>query len=251
MSLITEVYRKLHLLTRYQWDNKIRLGRDADGGYVIADGLDYDLLLTGGIAGDISFEEDFLQRNRNVPKGYGFDGTVKTMPNQNTRKLTLVGKNIQPKATETETDLIDYMGDHNNIFLKMDIEGSEFDWILDSGVDFSKFKQMVIEFHPLGTSDEDFGRWSCFFDSLEKLNRTHKLIHVHANNSAGVFEFKYKSHSAETLVTLPRVPELTFVRNDQFNEFAIKTDVTRIPQPIDVQNFGHIPEVYLFNFPWE
>jgi hypothetical protein len=251
MSLISEVYKKLHLLTRYQWDNKIRLGGSADGGYVIADGLDYDLLLAGGIAVNISFEEDFLQRNPNVSKGYGFDGTVETMPNQNTSKLKLVSKNIHSKATDTETDLIEYMADCKDIFLKMDIEGAEFDWILDSEVDFSKFKQMTIEFHPFGNSDKNFGRWFCFLDSLEKLNKTHKLIHVHANNIAGVFDFEYKSSVGNTLVTLPRVPELTFLRNDQFKEHYVKKDVTPIPQPIDIQNFDHIPEVSLFNFPWE
>jgi hypothetical protein len=251
MFLISEVYKKLHLLTRYQWCDKIRLGRDADGGYVIADGLDYDLLLAGGVAGDISFEEDFLGRHPEVKKGFGFDGTVEEMPDQKNKKLKLIKKNIGPVSTDTETDLIEYMGDYKDIFLKMDIEGAEFDWILDSEIDFNKFKQMVIEFHPFGNSGKDFGRWLRFLDCLKKLNRTHKLIHVHANNIAGVFEFEHKNSTRNTLVTLPRVPELTFLRNDQFKQKNVKKDIMPIPNSIDMQNFQHIPEVSLFNFPWE
>lgn len=249
MSLIyrNNLCRNLTLLERFQWDDKVRLGRDADGGYVIADCLEYDLLLAGGVAGDISFEEDFLQRNPNVERGYGFDGTVQIMPNQTCANLTLVGKNIGPKATDNETDLIEYMSTHKDIFLKMDIEGAEFDWILDSEVDFNKFKQMVIEFHPFGSSDQDFGHWFVFIKTLRKLNKTHKIIHIHANNIAEVLKFECENHG---IITLPRVCELTFVRNDQFNEHTIQKDTKPIPQAVDLRNFRNIPEISLSDFPW-
>lgn len=250
MDINDRVYQSLHLLTRYQWDNKVRLGRDADGGYVVADGLEYDLLLAGGVAGDISFEEDFLQRNPNVSKGYGFDGTVETMPHQTCTNLTLIGKNIGPKNTDTETDLIEYMSTHKDIFLKMDIEGAEFNWILDSEVDFNKFKQMTIEFHPFGSSAEDPGHWEYVLECIRKFSKTHKLIHIHANNIAETFEFKMPLWPDGYSIVLPRVPELTFVRNDQFNEYTTKVDNRPIPQTVDMINFGHIPDVYLFNFPW-
>jgi hypothetical protein len=40
---------------------KIRLGKDNDGGYIIADvpNAHYTTLLAGGIQGDISYEESF------------------------------------------------------------------------------------------------------------------------------------------------------------------------------------------------
>jgi hypothetical protein len=47
---------------------KIRLGKDYDGGYVIAEipNASYKILLTGGIENDISFEEDFINKYSNV-----------------------------------------------------------------------------------------------------------------------------------------------------------------------------------------
>ena len=38
----------------------VRVGPKKDGGYVIADGFDYDLFISCGIANDINFEESFL-----------------------------------------------------------------------------------------------------------------------------------------------------------------------------------------------
>ena len=42
---------------------KKRLGRDYDGGYIIAEipNVKYTTLLAGGIQTDISFEEDFIK----------------------------------------------------------------------------------------------------------------------------------------------------------------------------------------------
>ena len=53
------------LLTVYQSPySKIRLGKDYDGGYIIADipDIKYQLILAGGINNDISFEQDFLKK---------------------------------------------------------------------------------------------------------------------------------------------------------------------------------------------
>jgi len=43
---------------------KVRLGKDYDGGYIIADipNINYTTLLAGGIDTDISFEEDFVRK---------------------------------------------------------------------------------------------------------------------------------------------------------------------------------------------
>ena len=44
--------------------HKLRLGKDYDGGYIIAEipNISYTTLLAGGIERDISFEENFINR---------------------------------------------------------------------------------------------------------------------------------------------------------------------------------------------
>ena len=63
---------------------KIRLGKDYDGGYIIADipNIHYTTLLSGGIETDISFEEHFVNKYPNV-KPYLFDGTINNLPQTN------------------------------------------------------------------------------------------------------------------------------------------------------------------------
>lgn len=248
------------LLTRYIWDDKVRVGRDGDGGYVIADGLQYDLLIAGGIAGDISFEEDLLQRHPNI-MGYGFDGTVEEMPNKTQDRLTLIKKNIGIHNNDTLTDLVEYVGECKDVFLKLDIEGAEFDWILSSAADFNKFKQIVIEMHPFGGNSQeegvlDIGHWQTALRCIRKLNTTHRLVHIHGNNAptigGGTFGVPapewYSSKYGIKKIELPRVPELTFVRKSDMiiNERCVDP----IPSPIDQPNFSNLPETVLTGYPW-
>jgi FkbM family methyltransferase len=60
--------------------------------------------------------------------------------------------NISDVNNTTETNLLDYFSNKNNVFLKMDIEGGELIWLrfIDKTI-LSKIKQMVIEFHDLDT----------------------------------------------------------------------------------------------------
>ena len=79
---------KLKAFTVYKskWP-KVRLGRDYDGGYAIADiGNPYDYFLSGGIENDTSFEESFLKRYPNL-ECTAFDGTVDA-PTINSNRTT-------------------------------------------------------------------------------------------------------------------------------------------------------------------
>ena len=71
---------------------------------------------------------------------------------------------------------------YNNIFLKMDIEGGEYPWLLQIDENsLNKFIQIVIEFHGI-TNDS----WHCNYNDkikcLEKLSKTHYIVHAHGNN---------------------------------------------------------------------
>ena len=55
------------------------LGRKSDGGYVVVDGLSYDVLLSAGVGDDSSFEIDFLKQHPNL-MCHAFDGTVDQWP---------------------------------------------------------------------------------------------------------------------------------------------------------------------------
>ena len=71
---------------------KIRVGSMNDGGYVIADTLQYDCLISGGISDDITFEKDFCSRFPSTPC-YAFDGTIHKLPEEHP-SIQFIKKNI-------------------------------------------------------------------------------------------------------------------------------------------------------------
>ena len=222
---------------------KIRVGTKNDGGYIIADTLEYDVLISCGISDDVTFEKNFLNKY-NMLKGYAFDGTINQLP-EVVPNLTFIKKNIGTLDTPSTTNLIDIMQPYNNIFLKMDIETFEFRWLEQLPEDImKKIKQIVIEFHfpftepgfthldrPLPISNK--------LNVLQKIINTHTLIHLHGNNCCGTTIYKN--------ITVPNVFECTYIRNDVHNFNGFNT--ISIPHPLDSPNIGG-PDISLKGYPF-
>jgi hypothetical protein len=126
---------------------KFRVGRQYDGGYVILvlPG-NYDAFISCGINDDISFEQHVMYIYPYLTCT-AFDGTIDNLPYPES-KIRFVKKNIGSVNSETLTNLHEYIEPYNDIFLKMDIEGHEFDSLNTFSEDqFKKIKQLVIEIH--------------------------------------------------------------------------------------------------------
>jgi len=67
----------------------------------------------------------------NENNSFGFDGTINEYPYEYTRKLSFIKKNINDFNNTTNTDLSYLIDKYTNIFLKMDIEGGEYPWLLE------------------------------------------------------------------------------------------------------------------------
>jgi hypothetical protein len=200
---------------------KIRLGKDNDGGYVIANLPDakYTLLLAGGIESEITFEEAFIKKYPTVTC-LAFDGTIDCLPQGNTLNITFVKKNIGSENCETTTNLHGIINANDAIFVKMDIEGSEIPWIKSlNDTQMNKFEQIVMEFHnPFSDADAEV---------FDKLNSTHYLIHFHGNNCCGL-----NFHKG---VNIPFVFECTYLHKKYFREEPeLNTDL--IPSSLDMKN---------------
>ena len=101
----------------------------------------------------------------------------------------------------------------------MDIEGGEYPWLLSLYEDLlHNFKQIVIEFHGI-TND---GWNAVYYDKvkcLEKLAKTHYIVHAHGNNYGPVVN------------KFPDVIELTYV-NKKYFESQSKPELNTKPLPI-------------------
>lgn len=234
---------------------KKRLGcPDKDGGHVVAVlGGSYDLFLSGGIADDVSFEQDFLSHFPGT-EAYAFDGTIATLPNS-TPGLTFVAKNIGAGVSKSLTNLAHYFKGKKNVFLKLDIEGGEFQIIpLLTKLGLMRcVKQLVLEIH----SPQDIHRFPGYygqalqsvqnadmFEMLKTLNTSHTLVHFHANN---VHHGSYPDQILEGAV-LPFVFEVTFVRNDCVVSKTPNTSA--LPTSLDRPNTPLFPDYHLDCWPY-
>jgi hypothetical protein len=78
------------------------------------------------------------------------------------------------------------------------------------------------------------------FDLLNKINKTHTLVHFHANNGC-------KIQMVEGIL-LPHVYELTFIRNEFVPEKVRNTDA--LPTKLDMRNIKEKPDYFLFGHPY-
>lgn len=206
---------------------KVRLGKDNDGGYIIVDlpEIQYDILLTGGIDNDISFEEEFINMYQNV-ECKAYDGTIsdqaiKDIVSRCSNSITVERKNISYYNGSNTTNLHELINNYKTIFVKMDIEGWEIPWIKTlSETQMDKFEQIVIEFH-FPFSDNEI-------DVFEKINKNHYLVHFHPNNCCGV-----RLHQG---VLIPNVFECTYLHKKHFNFTVPSLNREKIPTFLDQKN---------------
>lgn len=242
----------MSLLTVFNCDKKKRYGKQSDGGYVIAE-LDggYDCYISAGVDDEEGFSRDFLEANKIDKKDcFAFDGTVEDYPFEFTTNINFIKKNIGVDNTSDQTNLTFLTEKYNNIFLKMDIEGCEFEWINSlSSDDIRKFKQIVIEFHDIL---EDTLNVSMFekHKSFAKLMETHYIVHAHGNNHGRVYICEYDDNGIRKTHKMPQVIELTYVRKDCFENEPSK-NTRPLPDPtLDYPNTPFCIDIDLNYYPF-
>ena len=213
----------------------VRVGPNQDGGYVIADGFDYDLFISCGIANDIRFEESFLDIHK--IKCITFDGTIPSFPSHR-NSMEWIPKNIGFSNTEKTTNLKEYIQNNNKIFLKMDIEGSEFNWLDSmSETELEKFSQIVLEVHwPFDIYRSNM---------LKKLNKTHYIIHIHGNNHGDIVTI---NNNIMPMIKLPEVFEVTYINKKLCDNSLIEMKEIKFPTILDYPNNPNTKDIY-FSIP--
>ena len=195
----------LDLLKVYRFDKKVHLGQNSDGGYVFGE-VDggYDCYISCGVSYEESFTRDFINKyNMNKSNSFAFDGTIPDYPYFYTPNITFTKINIGDGSNNTY-NLLHVLEHFKNIFLKMDIEGGEYPWLLSIDEKLlSNVKQLVIEMHGI-TNDTYDCKYADKMKCLEKLSKTHYLVHAHGNNHA------------EVVNGIPHVIELSYINKSYF-----------------------------------
>jgi hypothetical protein len=219
-----------------------RYGRDQDGGYVVAEKSfqQADVLLSYGIAGDISFEEDFLAKHQKDV--YGFDcgiDTISTTYNLfhfsseclSTDSLLTQGQTSSQKV-DTFSNQINKLGLQNqNMFIKMDIEGAEYKSWKDILPYAQHIQGIAMEMHI-----SNYNMLSKAIELTANLNQHFYLLNVHGNNCQGNF-----GRLANSQDSLPYLLELSYI-NKNLVTIAELSQNQYHPSKFDKPNCPNKPE---------
>ena len=243
----------------------VRIGSPNDGGYIVP--LDAvkaaHALVSFGLSHDWTFERDFKQHNPNaIIHCYDHTVTLGTALQYSIGQLLRFVVKFRPSALRKTLTWIDYRrffrseGTHFRqriwrdnqdnsatiddvfsrlpagcpVFVKMDIEGSEY-FVFDDLLRHSKdIVALAIEFHDIDTASALFNTF------VEKTKRDFHIVHIHGNNMGGVAPFNF-----------PKAPEITFLNKRFFNADPAPSRLKYPVAGLDRPNNPRLPE-FIFEF---
>jgi hypothetical protein len=188
----------------------VRIGPKHDAGYVLADLFEKPNVISGGAGKNIDFENFFACRGSIVDI---YDPTVNSILTESSNithlKSALEGnRSGQFKSTCNLQDAINYMKlkslPHSGNYLKLDIEGFEWDLLGCKTPPIEFFDQLIIEFHDLNLLTES--NFRTLYENVNKaLRNSFFIISISANNWTRFINFG-KSFT-------PLTYEVTYINN--------------------------------------
>ena len=223
----------------------IRIGGDGDGGYLSPDVFRrVSHCFSPGVDYTATFESE-LNRIYGI-KSFMADASVVSAPVQSD-DFVFIRKFLGNRTQGDVITLRDWLkmsleGRERELVLQMDIEGGEYDVLtFESENTLSRFAVMIIEFHSL---ENLFQRSFLQMVSsiFEKIYQNFSICHVHPNNCCGL--------AALSGIEVPRVMEVTFIRNDLLKDYIIEGSVN-LPHPLDRKNVTKNDELLLPEIWWK
>jgi len=215
---------------------KLRVGGDADGGYVLLDDFArIDFALSLGVGQDITWDLAIAERGIAV---HQFDHTVEQPPATHPRihfhRRRIAA--VRQGADETLQSAQQLGGDALCI-VKMDIEGDEWSVLAAATArDFRQVPQFICEFHDFDRVGDEvwYNRASAVMAALAE---SFCVVHVHGNNNAPL--------QCLGNVAFPEILEVTFA-NKAFYTFTETQEI--FPTDLDAANRQDLPDIFLGAF---
>jgi len=207
----------------YQYNDKIRCGSSVIGEVDTR----YDCYISSNINDD--FSADFVKRyGMNEFNSFGVNEKTKNIAENPI--MSFVSKRIGSMNDEKTTNLSPLLDKYCSIFMKIDIEGAEWEWLSAiNEIQLANVAQIVIEFHCITNTSWHWSSINHFvpytekLTVLEKMASTHYLIHAHGNNA-----------DRTAYNGIPNVIEMTYINKRYFSEIPSENTT---PFPIDGLDF--------------
>uniref|UniRef100_UPI003D0B2CD7 FkbM family methyltransferase n=1 Tax=Roseibium sp. TaxID=1936156 RepID=UPI003D0B2CD7 len=131
---------------------------------------------------------------------------------------------------------------NQDLLLQMDIEGCEYDVLIDTSIEtLKRFRVMIIEFHTLQMLFESY-TLRLLKPLMEKITREFVVVHIHPNNCKNLVE--------RNGIYVPKVMEVTFLRKDRVLESGHSRELV-FPHPLDAKNIPSNQDVILPEIWWK
>jgi hypothetical protein len=213
----------------------IRIGGDADGGYLIPDDLDgVRYCFSPGVSTIADFELALAERGI---KSFLADFSVERSPVDHPllefdRKF--LGRKDAGEYMTLETWVNGKRDLEGDMILQMDIEGAEYDVLFSTPSSLlRRFRILVVEFHDLDRlAAPDYFAYIRLL--LDKLTQDFVVSHIHPNN--------YKQSVSIRGVHIPPLLEMTMLRKDRVRHAIPRSD---FPHQLDRPNIKDWPDVAL------
>lgn len=211
--------------------NFVRIGEQNDGGYIMVDNFQNDgIAYSFGISNDVSWDSDMAARGYDI---FMYDPTIDALPQENDKfhfvKAGISGEEVAEKSLNTLEYFLAANGhaDKSNMILKMDVEGAEWKFLKTvSAETLNRFDQMLFEFHHF-TRPKTQIEMNNVISCIEKINQTHSLVHLHANNYGPFLILDDK-------ILFPALLELTYVKTSNYE--LVDDENIYLPIPLDQPN---------------
>lgn len=218
---------------------KVRVGHNADGGYILLDDFNnIKLALSLGIHNEDSWDRQIASLGIPVKQyDYSISQAPTAHPLFSFNKLKVSG-NIGDGCI-TLPDIIHTSGhsEAGSLLLKIDIEDSEWEvFDLCPSEYLSKFRQIACEFHGLSRLS-DIGFYTLAKRVVEKLNADFIPFHIHANNYGSLINIAN--------VVFPDVIEISYANRKHYDR-APTTEI--FPTKLDFPNNPDLPDIFLGGF---
>jgi len=223
----------------------VRVGGEGDGGYLLPD--DFDGIrhcFSPGVDVTAGFEEE-IAHDHGI-RSFMADASVERAPLDNPL-FEFDRRFLGAQSDRTFITLGDWvsgkLGDNkdDDLLLQMDIEGAEFDVLIESdSALLRRFRMMVIEFHGM---ERIFERHSLplIRALFSKLHRDFAIVHMHANNCCGIAECRG--------IGIPRVFEISYLRRDRLPAGSA-TGGLDLPHALDRSNVPGMPDIAMPEIWW-
>lgn len=229
LSSLIEILKPVAINKRF-----IRLGANADGGYLLPDDLEgVAACFSPGVADCVKFEEACANLGMKI---FLADKTIDHLPAENPNfnfSKSFIGS-ISDDSFLRLDEWVESSGlkPSEDLILQMDIEGYEYETLISaSDMLMKRFRIIIIEFHGM------HNLWNLPYFKLanaafKRLLKSHSCVHIHPNNARGTTVIEG--------IEIPKLMEFTFYRKDRFQPNNQKL---KFPHLLDNDNTNnnHIP----------